>query len=138
MSKEILYIFTKCYIKDIKEETIWQIYWKQLFFYAGIRKTAIEADKKGNNNGVIDTRSEFVAIFDYYNKTKPNDSNAQESLEDPSITYDMNRLRSAYAIFEEKESKKAFDEALKSLRNGVFKMPKDAQELMDILKSKCN
>lgn len=50
----------------------------------------------------------------------------------------MNRLRSAYAIFEEKESKKAFDEALKSLRNGVFKMPKDAQELMDILKSKCN
>lgn len=106
-----------------------------VFFNAGIRNTAIEADKKGNNNGVIDTRSEFVAIFDYYNKTRPNDSKAHESMEDPSITYDMNRLRSAYAIFEEKETKKTFDEAL---RNGGFKMPKDAQELMDILKSKCN
>lgn len=41
------------------------------FSNSGVRNAAYVADNTGNMNGRIDTREEFEAIFNFYEKSKP-------------------------------------------------------------------
>lgn len=52
----------------------------------------------------------------------------------------MNRIKSAYSLLEYDEfQKQEKNDIEKTLNNGrTFKMPKNAQELIDTLKSICN
>lgn len=107
------------------------------FTNSGIRNAAYVADNNGNHDGIINTRKEFEAIFDFYKKSKPNDSKANERMEDPTITADMNRLQEGYAIFEYNEFQaKQTADIKKHLKNPPkIKMPKNAEEFFKMMNS---